>query len=876
MSEFKQKYIQASKSAVDELIDVIKADIKFESANDSKKKTALKTKKKAIVSCKNIISGILEHDYHQQEWARKKINQIIDCSDSAIRSLLSGLEDEINIGEEGISDDADSISNAIDSKTIAFEDASEIIEVIDDLKRISSEDEIIMNNSEFAGGYAENFANKLTKVVNKSGYDEKNDYVIIDPEGTVGDIVEIEGIKIALPKQPAKKDILYHDKKTKDQYWKRQAPPKGLTPKTAKLFENFIDEEQNKRWKGTWFYNKGKAEYITGAHWELISHCLTEADGGYFFFSKAQQKLFWYLEAAWCDKRSYGVIIEKIRRFGMTHCCLAFIQNKTCLTTHKYCGMTSKTDKDAGGNFDKLTLMFSSLPFYLKPICLDEKSKSKLEFSTPARRLSKNNKGKEIIDDSLQSKIDFKATDIGSYDGNALHVYLADEFSKWKKQNGNTLAHWEIVKKCLTKGKNITGKAIIVSTIEHVTGRDAEDEDALAGDRYKWLYYNSDPTERDANGRTITGLYKLFISCLEHYEGFIDKYGYCISETPKSPVESITGDYITTGVSEFINNELAAIKGNARATLEYKRKTPIKEGDGFTTGEGSCAFNQAHIQEQMIYNNNLVNEPFRIGNFKWKNGVQDCNEVVWCDSPEGRFRITWLPEEDIQNNVKMIDGLLRPMNAEVGNFGVDPYRVNKTVDNKGSKGSMHGFAKYNSKGAPDNSFFLEYINRPDSKEIFYDDMIMAMVFYGMPALIENNVNNLIEEMYRRGYRKFSMQRPDKPKDKLSDDEKRYGGIPSSSENVIQMMSSNLETYIEYYVGDGGNMYFNRTLQDWLVYDEKNRTKRDASISSSLALIGANHKNKRNIISQNQEIHKKPILMSYNNKGVTSKIIAYNG
>ena len=142
---------------------------------------------------------------------------------------------------------------------------------------------------------------------------------------------------------------------------------------------------------------------------------------------------------------------------------------------------------------------------------------------------------------------------------------------------------------------------------------------------------------------------------------------------------------------------------------------------------------------------------------------------------------------------------------------------------------------------------MEYVCRPETKDIFHDDMIKAMVFYGMPSLIENNVNSLLEEMHRRGYRKFSLPRPDKAKDKLSYDEIKFGGIPSNSENVMQMHCSSIEYAIERYVGpmeedneyatNGmGRMYFNRTLTDWLVFDIKDRTKRDASISSGLAVM----------------------------------------
>ena len=45
--------------------------------------------------------------------------------------------------------------------------------------------------------------------------------------------------------------------------------------------------------------------------------------------------------------------------------------------------------------------------------------------------------------------------------------------------------------------------------------------------------------------------------------------------------------------------------------------------------------------------------------------------------------------------------------------------------------------------APSNMFFLEYIARPQTAEIFFEDVLMALHFYGMPILAENNKPRLL-------------------------------------------------------------------------------------------------------------------------------------
>ena len=177
--------------------------------------------------------------------------------------------------------------------------------------------------------------------------------------------------------------------------------------------------------------------------------------------------------------------------------------------------------------------------------------------------------------------------------------------------------------------------------------------------------------------------------------------------------------------------------------------------------------------------------------------------------------------------------------------------------------------------APSNQFFLEYIARPDTAEIFFEDVLMACVFYGMPILAENNKPRLLYYFKRRGYRGFSINRPDKLYNKLSVTEKEIGGIPNSSEDIKQAHAAAIEYYIENHVGrlndDYGNMYFQKTLDDWAKFNINNRTKHDASISSGLAIMACN-KNKYRPVAD-KIIDKISLdIRRYNNEGSTSQII----
>jgi hypothetical protein len=120
---------------------------------------------------------------------------------------------------------------------------------------------------------------------------------------------------------------------------------------------------------------------------------------------------------------------------------------------------------------------------------------------------------------------------------------------------------------------------------------------------------------------------------------------------------------------------------------------------------------------------------------------------------------------------------------------------------------------------------------------------MAAFYYGYPLLVENNKYGIVRYFESRGYDGYLLDRPDHLKS-ASSSKVRTKGIPSNSQDVIQSHAHAIEAYIHNHVGikpetaDFGNMYFNRTLEDWIGYKITNRTKYDLTISSGLALLGA--------------------------------------
>jgi len=709
------------------------------------------------------------------------------------------------------------------------------------------------------------------------GYNPKYDVVVISKTGQIGDIIEISGLKIALPKAP--KECLQRHTEKKQQYWERRELPKHLS-RIQSIFQwnempsdfkarwvDYIEQEFDYREDGCWFMNKGKPTYITGAHYMYLQW--TNIDVGYPDYREANRILYLFWEACKADKRSFGMIYLKIRRSGFSFMSSSECVNTGTLAKDSRVGILSKTGSDAKKMFtDKVVPINSRLPFFFKPI-MDgmDKPKTELAYRVPASKITKKNMydmDEEQIQ-GLDTTIDWKNTDDNSYDGEKLLLLVHDESGKWLKPN-NILNNWRVTKTCLRLGSKIIGKCMMGSTSNALN---------KGGDNFKKLYYDSDVTVRNSNGQTKSGLYSLFIPMEWNMEGFIDRYGMPVLDTPPTEVLGIDNEMIYQGAIEYWENEVESMKSDPDALNEYYRQFPRTESHAFRDESKQSLFNLTKIYQQIDYNDAMISDQYvTVGSFRWKDGVKD-TKVIFSPDKRGRFRITWVPNANLQNNIITKNNTKYPGNEHIGAFGCDSYDISGTVGGRGSNGALHGLTKFNMEEAPSNEFFLEYVARPQTAEIFFEDVLMACIFYGMPILIENNKPRLLYHFKNRGYRGYCMNRPDKVFTKLSKTERELGGIPNTSEDVKQAHAAAIESFIENHVGmkmDDGEMHtmaFNRTLEDWAKFDINNRTKYDASISSGLAIMACQ---KHLYQPQKRESRIMIKFARYSNSGNTSQII----
>ena len=675
--------------------------------------------------------------------------------------------------------------------------------------------------------------------------DGYKDFVVnICPNGTEGEVIELSDVFIQLPKVPAKKDILFHDKSKSEQFWRRLQVPQDLLrvrsmdewleqPKEFRSkYSQYIEQEFSRRRDGIWFYNNGVPTYITGHHYMLLQW--SQMDIGYASYLDFQRKLYIHFEACKQDARCVGQIYTKCRRSGYTNICGAALADEGTQVSNKVLGIMSKTGKDAQENIfmKKLLPMFRSYPFFFKPI-QDGTTNPRVElaFREPAKRITKTNKVSGQTE-ALDTVVNWKNSVANAYDGEKLHYLYLDEAGKWENPLDINEV-WRIHRTCLLVGKKIVGKAMVGSTVNPLD---------KGGANYKKLYYDSDPTKRNDNGRTKSGLYKIFIPAYEALEGFFDVYGLPITDDPEEPTLTMDGDIISIGAKTYLSNERKALMHDPYELNEVIRQFPWSEEEAFRDSTKSSHFNVGKIYEQLQHNREMYPSPIVKGNFVWKDGKPD-SEVLWNPDSNGRWLVSWLPPDDIRNKRKQEFGKVYPANDFLGTGGVDSYDLDNTMDGRGSKGACHLYNKFNM-SYPSNMFVAEYANRPPLARIFYEDVLMAAVFYGYPLLIENNKYGIVRYFESRGYDGYIMDRPEHLKPPGSSSNVKTKGIPSNSQDVIQAHAQAIEAYVHEHIGmhaetgDYGRMYFDRTLEDWIGYRIDDRTKFDLTISSGLALLAA--------------------------------------
>lgn len=752
-----------------------------------------------------------------------------------------------------------------------------------------------MNNNT-STSYRDIIAEKIpaSSLMNMDDYKERNNnksweyrrYSDIDPnficiskDGTLGEIWKVGGLIIGLPSSKGKDILNINEPDRRKRKWKRTEIPsdfqkieveykrqmrriKGIKRQGIKdeyiakrdelvngEYKEFVSNEFYKRKHGLFVKIDNQVHYLTGENYMFLNYYYLAEDKMYPNFRITAMHTWWHWEAVCADQNNWGELRLKSRRVSWTSESASIALNKLTITRFAEIPVVSENDRLAKKLFTKkIVNPFTYYPAYFKPLIEDpnDKAKSSLEiiFET---------------DHQETSEISTYPTKDVAYDSTKATFSINDEVGKYinvvfTEYRGNH-------KDCHFKGATIVSKGRFGSTAG---------EFSIGGESFKYEFEQADPKKRDKLGSTGTGLIALFVDDCFTLAGFFDEWGYPIVYDPKEPILNEENVYIEYGAITWWNNEHEKKKKGKKSDLNnFLRQHPRTVENAFRDDSGANNdFDIDNLNDHDEYLNTLSDDELdRIilkGNLVWE-GEEYVSDVIWRPNKNGNIHTTWIPDKELRNSFskKMFHGreLNFPDNSYIGCFGVDSYDISQTVDGEGSKGCIVGYSRYNMSGAPSHSFFLHYLKRPDKRDDFYDDVIKICKFFGMFALIENNKPRLLEYMNDKGFRGYSLTRPDKKWKYLSQFEKDCGGIPSSTQGNKDQASLLKDHILDFIGGEdiekNCNCYFQPMIKEFKKFDVNKRKKFDTSVSCGLALLGSQYKIKK----------RKTVNIDDNSKGV---------
>lgn len=676
---------------------------------------------------------------------------------------------------------------------------------------------------------------------------------------------EIDEFKFTLPKPPPKDEIDGFGLKKEDQ---RFTPPTAKQmgeisykmnndDKLSKEDIDFIDLQWERRELGYWFYNNGNLEYITGLHyyyltaWNIIRiEPTVRRDGsigkrkisGLPTFTDSDRDYFYIWRETTEDDNCFGLIHITNRRDGKTYRATATLNELISRSPDSTGGIQSKTDTDGGKVFKKLVKSWQRLPEYFKPVDVGDSDPSKkIEYRNPKKRSTKTQK--KEYSQVLGSEINYGNSKETFYDGDGLAIILHDEIGK--TESADVWERWDIVKECLADGADVTGKAILTTTVEEMEKKGG------ANCKKIWDESDSGSDTFKTSKQTISGLKRYFKPAYYGLRGadksedgdetpdFIDGYGYSDVEAAEKYLikieKTLTGEKL----------------------ISRKRKYPRDIKDAFMVSGKTESLPVAKIYEQKEFNESLPPSVTTRGNFVW----EDMNQhiVKFYEDPKGFFEISWMPEVEQRNRFSYdARGYPKPLNTILGNIGVDPFDHKVTVSTKKSDAAAQLFRRFNIDSPMNsNGFIFNYVGRRSNPDDFYEDMIMAGVFFGVQVFSENQKPGLNNHMTRRGYQNYIKKTKQSDYTK-STSKTSVEGVSMAGKLVRDQSINGLVTYIYKFIGKisievqmeefgwkkedclddlYGNCPFDSLLDDWLKFDADNWTISDQTVSSMISILG---------------------------------------
>lgn len=479
----------------------------------------------------------------------------------------------------------------------------------------------------------------------------------------------------------------------------------------------------------------------------------------------------------------FGDCEPKTRRTGATHEALHKIL-KGAITNQSYFSTIISFEGDNAEKHYKKKLLpaFDTYPMVLKPMWEGNRRPTVLRLDAPPNVYHIQ---------GLRSAVAY--SDSGGLfknDGDRLNGVLNDEQGKAVNSTADIFERWHVNKYTMSTGMgiNILKGAYVKnpSTVEQLESGSVP---------YYKLCMMSDFYRRiPIKGQTAEGFARIFLPAYLRLEGFIDRFGMSVINTPTERQRRLSPYAIFSvsnrGAKETMQAERDSLLAeNTPESLEayrsIRRKSPFEWAECWLGSAGNVGYNLEIIDKRLGEVNkdkSIGKPPYKTGYFYRENGNINGNVFFEVSNEIPKFKISMDLPRSLTNQregIEVWDGLSqksvmswRPRNGQNFTCGIDPFRNLNASQAKAN--SKSGFSLSNSRQSNGGIAILweyddsidhgkdkkewesfkcicSYSYRPSTQEEYFEDVIMACQYYGAMMYPEQNVEAFIAHVYKRGY-----------------------------------------------------------------------------------------------------------------------------
>ncbi len=191
--------------AISNAIDILGFVVDIDKVDSEKLETLMKSKADSFVYTKELILTWQNSQNSPNENKLKKyIERLIKAGENSIEDLRKGLRKKIDPDKV----DPEQLGKSIKAKPIVYKAIVELDSGLLQLRLQLESNNIDLKNRAFSRGFPEKFANQEFYPESdyyKEWYNEEEDAIILDPKGTKGEIIVLDGLRIQLPLSPKNK-----------------------------------------------------------------------------------------------------------------------------------------------------------------------------------------------------------------------------------------------------------------------------------------------------------------------------------------------------------------------------------------------------------------------------------------------------------------------------------------------------------------------------------------------------------------------------------------------------------------------------------------------------------------------------------------------